>query len=286
MMKKLLLSLLFAGLTSSGLQAIYADSCEAKSPRDCFSLYAAGGGSFTRCVDMCVSTSDGSYWQEVPEGYDSDLGKTGFIEYGLGYEWCNWLSFMATGQYRNTMNYSIQQTEIPVLTFLENGTEMIISDTGCRFFDLDATTFMFSALFDLTNLCGCEDWALGVLIGGGVGFTHFDLFNFHLKLDSEVIEIDPAFLPPITLPTRVRDTMFSTSNNCFAAQAMIGLQYTTCDWFKIGVGYRFFHGGHFCTNDFVTNSRSAEGNDLTHVVDPWQGRLQANEVYLNLYCSY
>ena len=296
MKKRLLLSLLCAGLMSSALYAGCDEGCcenIERGPKQCFSLYAAAGGSFTRCTDMCVDTSSGSFWPDVPEGYDSDLGRTGFIEYGLGYEWCDWLTFIASGQYRDTMDFAHRQTAIPVFTDVSctfpplECLETTITDTGCRLFELDANTFMFSAIFDLTNLCGCEDWWFGVQIGGGIGFTHFNVFNFHLELESEIVaEGFPGDEFTFTVPTRIRDTMYSTTNNSFAAQAFIGLQYTACNWMKVGVGYRFFHGGDFCTNDFVTNSRGFNAADNAHPVDPWQGRLQANEIYLNVYCSY
>lgn len=280
MKKKLLLSLLVAGMASSGLYADCDTGCCEKTEREgknCFSLYAAGGGSFTRCADICVDTTD-NYWPDVPEGYDSDLGNTGFLEYGLGYEWCDWLSFMATGQYRNTMDYCKQQTGIPLYRI---NPDLTLTDSGTRFFELDASSFMFSVLFDATNLAGCEDWPIDILIGGGIGFTHFDVFDFHLELDS-VSEDFPADVT-FPAPKRVRDIGTSVSNNDFAAQAFIGLQYTACNWIKVGAGYRFFHGGDFCTNDYVLAGRN-DGEEFA--VDPWQGRLQANEIYLNVYCSY
>jgi opacity protein-like surface antigen len=297
MNKKLLVSLLSIGLSSSALFADCNDCYQPieRGPKNCFSLYAAAGGSFTRCADICVDVSTGSYWPNVSEGYDSDLGRTGFLEYGIGYEWCDWFSLMATGQFRDTMNYAHYQTGIPVFdevtcTFPPPTlvcTENTITDTGCRVFELDASTFMFSAILDLTNYFGYDEWWFGVQIGGGVGFTHFTVQNFHLELESEVVSL---FFPDeditVTSPKRIRDAMLSTSNNAFSAQAFIGLEYTACNWMHIGAGYRFFHGGKFCTNDFVMFSRGASARDITHRVDPWQGRLQANEIYLNVYCSY
>ena len=117
----------------------------------------------------------------------------------------------------------------------------------------------------------------------------FNIFNFHLELESDTETFPDCPECTFTEPKRVRDTMFSTSNNSFAAQAFIGLQYTACNWMKIGVGYRFFHGGDFCTNDYVTNPRfvpQQKFEDGAFPVDPWQGTLQANEIYLNVYCSY
>ncbi len=247
--------------------ALVAD-CGEKSGRNCFYLYGAGGGTFPRCADICVDTD---FWPDVEEGYDSDFGNTGFLEYGLGYEWCDWFSLIATGQYRGTLDFCISQSDIPFDTSLTNSG----TDSGTRFFSLDTHTFMLSALLDVTSACGCEDWDISFVVGGGIGATNFHVFDFHTVLDT----------PDDNGDRPVMDIAITTSNYDFSAQAFAGLEYTTCDWFQIGVGYRFFHGGDFCTNDYVINSfKDIDGNAIE--VPAWQGRLQAHEVYLYFYCSY
>ncbi|MEX2438249.1 MAG: hypothetical protein WD449_03275 [Candidatus Babeliales bacterium] len=272
MKKILLLGLLAVSMVQLPLNAgCDGDSCDKseKSGRDCLFVFGSAGGSFSRCAGICVDTSGTGSWPIVPEGYASDLGRTGVVEFGIGYDWCDWLSLIASGQYRGDYNYCIAQTEIPLFVDVD----MVVSTTGTRFFSLDNQAYMFSALFDLTKAFDCDDWGFGVVIGGGIGAAHHTVYDFHTVVEQKDVD-GSRFV--VDVATYIR-------NWSFAAQAVLGLEYTACNWLTLGAGYRYFYGGDFCTRDYISSSARRSN---TIEVTPWQGSLQANEFYVYLYCDY
>lgn len=225
------------------------------------------GYSFSMKSDI---DADPAYWDPAPEGYNSDLGNVPAIEIGLGYNITPWLSTSVSTARRGTYKYEKQQT--PSI-----GTTPDFLGAKTRYFDLDNSNVMFNIILHGTNKLVMhigKNMLISPFIGGGIGVARNELFNFHsvlFKTDSHGINYVAAIMSP-------------NVHYSLAAEALVGISWSIYKRTKLEFGYRFYYGGEFESNDYVTDVKPGEpGEKNRATLSPsWKGHLLANEAFVNI----
>lgn len=232
-----------------------------------FYIKIGTGGSFSLKADVCAPTR---IWDPAVEGYNSDLSKTGIVEAGVGYDFCDYFSGDVTVSFRPGFEYNKFQTGIPtdnVVNFLGNKT---------RRFKLDVSSVLFNGYlrgygFDCLNWnIGCNGSSIYPIVGAGVGVSRFTIYDFiSTGLPSVVAEGIPAFGSDYAY----------TARHEFTYQAAVGLEYLDCDGWALSAGYRWFAGKRFKGPSYI---RRSSGLALDIHGFEWNQHLRANEVFVQL----
>lgn len=220
-----------------------------------FYVQASAGASFS--MKAKFGTLD-PLWDLAAEGYDARLGNVPLFGIGFGYNISPWLSTLLSTDWRGVYNYKQYQT------VTQGGTVNPLGNKT-RYFDLKNTNLMLSII---ANGSGIDhmyiDFNNGSMltpfIGAGLGAAKNDLTNFHSV--------------EVANPGINKSYMNSKTAYSFAAQAMTGLTYVINKNFGVDLGYRFYYGGKFKTNDYVIDAKSSTA--------PWEAKLLTNEVFVNL----
>lgn len=231
-----------------------------------FYFRVEGGKSFSRKADIKV---DETVFDPAQEGYNSKLKSAVLLTAGVGYNITNWLSIGFSAAHRNKYKYKKHQTVIP--------TEGVPNPFGnkTRFFKLDNNSFLFDIYFNRTgaSTCwsfGCDSVNVAPYFGVSIGLSKNKLYDFHTVLDDT--------LTSGNFTTHAVETVESLFvKHSFAWQISVGLDLTICKNITLGIGYRYFDGGKFRSNDYTVNPISSFENNPIEVPQ-WCGKLRANEV--------
>lgn len=235
---------------------------------DCGKGFISVGGGYSWSIhsDICATTS---YWDASPQGYDDDIGNSPIYTFGVGYHTNTIFSFLFETSYRPSYEYSRYQTSTITDTpgFIGNKT---------RYFKVSCTTFTFNGFLNKQgNYCNWtfrNCFTIAPYVGGGLGVSYNTLYDFH------------SVLPHVSGQgyTEVRSIMNYRQNTSFAGQAMIGLTTKINQRLSLDFGYRWFYGGYFKTNNYITNVNPGTPTIPPSLAPPWKGKVRANELYVNL----
>ena len=228
-----------------------------------FYLQFTTGGSFS--MESHIK-ADPTQWDPAPEGYNAGLKQAALFEGALGYRINSWLSTSASWAWRGHYHYEKHQTS-------GSGTPFATGNKT-RHFDLDNTSvmanlFIHGSGFDCLTYRVCSDCVfISPFIGAGVGLANNRLYDFHSVAD----------IPDAAGFKRVTANMWEKSRFSIAAQATVGLALTVCERTNLELGYRFYYGGTFKSNNYLTTS----GTPAYVETIAWEGTLKANELFVSL----
>lgn len=241
------------------------DSC-CNSWDCCGGWYGVVGAGYAFSMDAGIKNPDPNFWDFSNEGYDSDLGGSPFFFIGFGKTFCGSWSLDLTYSYYNTFHYQKYQTG-------SSGTEGFTGAARTRFFDLDHENVLlnlsYNPQWDCLSYRFCQVRVSPVVgLGIGVGINHVD--NFHtFGYNQRVANGNPTSIGE-------RNTKAS-----FAWQALAALRFQLACRFDLDIGYRYYQGGWFEGPSQITLNTPDVLGGVTSA-EPWEGKLKANEVYLNL----
>ncbi len=257
MTKKIRLSILASALIF-GASAFAAELDTATNPAY---LNLQLGYSFSLPAQMDVSSSPaigGGFWDPSPQGYDSRVGSTAI--YGLGF-----------GYYVNPLiSLELNYTDRPNYSYSKFQSQTSSTSAKTRDFDLESQDVMLNSVYHLAAIAT----GLKPFINVGIGAARNTVSNFHSV--------------SATTPGYVFSMMNNNTVTSFAAQAGVGLDFDATSRLAFKVGYQFFYGGEFKSNDYVVDDpdnlhpippNPAPGGT---VVPSWTGIILANEVYAGL----
>ncbi|MBA2653464.1 MAG: outer membrane beta-barrel protein [Gammaproteobacteria bacterium] len=220
------------------------------------------GCSHSRYTDINV---DPRIWDAAIQGYGNDLGCSEFYGAAIGYQINPLLGADFSVIRRPSFEY--QKFQTPPSADTPN-----FLGTKTRYFDFQDTSIMFNLTLYAAGLSDCLTLHVGrsafiqPFIGAGLGIAYNTVENFH-----SVLGDDPnAFLAPVS------SIMLEETKSAFAWQLNAGLELVSGQNWHAGVGYRYFDGGRFNSNDFVINEI------LSQKVSPWQGDFRSNEGFVFL----
>lgn len=235
---------------------------------DCISPFYSrieAGGSFSKCASICA---DPRAWDPAREGYDADLNNAPFASISMGYNINSYMSIGASFTYRGPFKYCKRQTPLET-----SGTPAFLGEKT-RFFDLENNSFMLDFYLNRSGInsyynydvyCGNISPYLGV----GIGWSKNAVYNFHSQL-SETIQVNNF------TTNRVASIMTYKVDNEFAWQISLGVDYNINSCINIGLGYRYFDGGCFKTNNYVVDNLPDYIREVN--LPAWTGKLKTNEI--------
>ncbi|MCL4380099.1 hypothetical protein M1466_01220 [Candidatus Dependentiae bacterium] len=217
------------------------------------------GYSWSTKANICANPS---FWDPAPEGYNARVGNSAFYSAGIGYQpWCFPLLLMFSAVTRPSYKYCKFQSSLTVSGDIGSKT---------RFFNVSNNVFLFAVFINKINPWWC--WHVGCnssiapFIGGGVGVAYNSVDNVHTVLPTQ----QPGGF------NDVLSIMNKNTKSSIAAQAEIGLAIACNESVVFDIGYRFFYGGQFATNNYVVNIPG--GFTRPSLAPAWSGRLMANEL--------
>lgn len=263
-MKKLTLSVAFLSTQ------IFINYAEANLDQGCFcdcsnrTFVSLGfGNSWSMKGDLDVRTPE---WDPSPEGYDHRLGNSEFYTVALGYHFNPLISFAFEGAWRPSYKYEKFQTSSGAVT-LGNKT---------RFFRLSNFSYLFDLYLNKSGECFswqpdlfCMSFKFSPFIGGGVGVSYNNLFDFHSILATQNTRNE----------NNVASIMQERRRVSVAAQAMAGITTWLNQCISFDLGYRFFYGGRVESNNYVVDVHSPIG-PVPFQISPWKMKLRANEFFV------
>lgn len=223
------------------------------------------GGSFSRNSDISVNLQQ---WDPAVQGYNARLNNSVLYTAGIGYQLSCLMSIDFEITSRPSYSYNKFQSPVPGSStpgFLGSKT---------RKFDLKNVSALINVFLHGSGLNLFYDVGHATIIepfiGGGLGLSYHILDNFHSVLVTS----------PVPGSNNVSSIMNANTTSTFAWQLLIGLALVNnCQW-GVDVGYRYFNGGKFESNNYLINVPSGLTQPLT--VSPWKGTLTADEVFLDL----
>jgi opacity protein-like surface antigen len=261
------------------------------------------GGSFSRCADVKVARSD---WTVTREGYNNDLHKTVIFGAGMGLHVNSMLSLGLSGHYRSLFKYRQPQTidRSAYSTPLNNDNLFFPSlNNFKRSFDLDNASFMFDVYINRAGQFSCYQWcvcgcSLIPYAGVSVGLSKNMVSNFHTETDRDNIAGSEGNAFEFK---GSRTIMTYKGFNHVGWSAQLGFDVSVKDAMLIGIGYRYFDGGEFCTNNYTidplrgTQSVQIDDTDTsisnlertyTYALKPWHMKLRCHELVGSLSFSF
>lgn len=287
------------------------EACSKDCLADPFYFYAEFGGSFSRCAAINVDTS---VWdpvempsggglgarrarsikidalEELPyedseslkkscnpcfnpktscgpatPGYSAPLGRAPMFGFGFGYYFNEHLSGGFSVNHRSNFRYQQFQQSVAVDTPGFIGAKT-------RFFDFDNTSFMVNLRADYEYTPECTRGpkvTLKPYIGLGIGMSKNSVYNFHSVTTSSVALGDFSSFT-------VRSILNDNTVNRFAWQGEFGLQASLCQYAFIGLGYRYFNGNKFFSNNYFIDIPVGFSTPLT--CPPWCGTFATQEL--------
>jgi len=235
------------------------------SNSNCGTAFVTVGGGYSWSIPADISANP-AYWDVASQGYDHDVDNSELYTFGLGYHTPSIFSFLLEVGYRPNYKYERYQT-----SSASNTPEFTPIKT--RHFELSSSTYTFNAFLNKAGNYACWSFrnclTVSPYVGGGLGVSYNTLYNFHsvLPLDSEGVQ-------------EVKSIMNDWQKTSFAGQVMIGLTTKINSRLSIDFGYRWFYGGKFESNDYLSSSSQ---NPIVYPqkIAPWKGKLRANELYVN-----
>lgn len=236
---------------------------------ECGKAFITVGGGYSWSTKSHIK-ADSLFWDPAPQGYNRSLDQSEFYTFGLGYHCKSLLSFVLEVDYRPNYRYSKFQTSTATTTVAFIGTKT-------RKFRLSNLTFTANVFLNKSG--NCYNWDCGScfniapFIGGGIGVAYNTLYDFHSVLPLQAGQT----------VQEVRSIMNYRQKTAFAGQVMVGITSKINERMSIDLGYRWFYGGRFESNNYITNANPAVPTDVPpHLTPPWKGSLAANELYVCL----
>lgn len=202
-------------------------------------------------------------WDASPQGYNADVGHTALYSAAFGYQISPLISGDVQYIYRPSYDYQRFQTSSSTDTVSFEGNKT-------RYFDLHSNSLMVNAYLHGRGYSDRLNRALGrgffvePFIGGGLGVAFNTVSNFHSLSQSPAADnIGP-----------VVSMMVDHERTSLAYQFSAGLSFYHDTNFNLGVGYRYYNGGTFTSENYLT--------DQQVTVSPWNGLIQANEFFIDL----
>jgi len=228
-----------------------------------FFITLGTGYSKSKTTDLKVDTS---FWDPAIQGYNDDMGSSELYTVGAGVQVNNFLTIALDATRRPDYQYSKFQTP--------SGPQPVgFIGTKTRKFDFDNTSIMLNALvygagFPHHRL----DWStqnvlIQPFVGVGIGVAYNTVSDFHSVSDSTVQGAKQVF-----------SVANSHTISQFAWQLLAGLNMTLHKRFLVDMGYRYFDGGNFESNNYVYQ---VQGLNSGLVVPPWKGKFRTNEAFVN-----
>lgn len=266
--KKLLISSVLGSLML--LTHAYADN-SATQINTTDQLYILGGVGISFSNNANIAADD-TFWDPSPQGYNATLGNSEFYDIGLGYNISPAVSVQVTDTYRPSYAYRKVQTPVGGDTpgFLGGKT---------RYFNLDDNALLATVILHGAGLSDKLAWSIGQtsmlqpFAGIGLGVAYNTVSNFHSEPQSP-----PASAPKKDIPS-VASMMTPYTSHTLAYQGLLGLELTHKNM-SLDFGYRYFNGGQFQSNTYITDPVS--GYNYPTVTPAWKGTLTANEVFVDL----
>ncbi|STX49158.1 Uncharacterised protein [Legionella hackeliae] len=218
-----------------------------------FYIELGSGVSFSSRAGISADTS---FWDASPQGYNADLGNAPLFTAGLGYRVNNWFSFDITATNRSLYSYKKFQASTATSTINFQGNKT-------RFFDLSSNAVMLNstlygrALADHLLMHVTSNSTLEPILGAGIGTSYNTVSDFHSVLANS---------------NTVASIMQDNSRYAFAYQLMAGMEWQY-KRLSVDVGYQYFDGGRFETNNYVFASSTPL------IAPPWTGHLKTNEIF-------
>lgn len=220
-----------------------------------FFITLGTGASFSNNADIKV---DNTIWDPAPEGYNSKLGKSWFYTLAAGYKFTPLISGSIETNFRPSFKYSKYQSNVP------GATTPYYYGAKTRKFALDSTAVLANItlhgeglnLFTKLN----SNTTLQPFAGAGAGVAYNKVSDFYSVLQDN--------------SQTITSTMEPKTKTSFAWQVNAGLEFKYKERTGLSLGYRYFDGGKFESNNYLTSINLA--------VPAWQGNLTAHEVFLNL----
>jgi hypothetical protein len=240
-----------------------------------FFLTAGAGGSFSRWTPICV---DFRQFTPAVEGYGSCLGRSEFYTAGFGYQFTPLISTTCEVTYRPGFCYRKFQTPATeAFSFLGAGTRT-------RHFEVSNTSITGNAYFYgggiadefvfyfLDDRCTLQPY-----IGAGVGVSYNTVYNFYTVLEdaANIVTVNGLNLK------RAASVELPNTHVSWAGQAVAALELAHSN-FTFSCGYRYFNGGKFKSNNYLTSRNSAGDASHAGTAIPWVGHLRTNEFFASL----
>jgi len=130
---------------------------------------------------------------------------------------------------------------------------------------------MFNGTIDGQGLSDHLSWRTGEhgsiqpFVGAGIGVSYNTVSNFHTVL---------------TANEEITAKMLDKTQASLAYQFNAGLEWT-CQRLSIDLGYRYFNGGDFRSNNYIDRVSGTTGLTLAPItVPPWTSSLATNELFV------
>lgn len=236
-------------------------------PQEGGAAFITIGGGYSWSYEGSIRASP-KFWDASPQGYNNDLKRSEVYTAGLGYHFRPLVSLLFEVGYRPNYKYRKFQTSTAFSTpgFL---------GTKTRHFRLSSLSFTFNVFLNKEG--NCLQWKLGKcyaiapFIGGGVGVSYNDLYDFY------------SSVPKVGQVSGAASIENNKVHAAFAAQAMAGFVNKVTERFSFDIGYRWFYGGRILSNNYTTDYNVVSGvASPPEYVSPWKGVLGANEIFINL----
>lgn len=245
-----------------------------------FFLKAGVGGSFSRDASICV---DSRQWNQASQGYSASVHKSELYTVAAGYMFNKLISAEGEVTVRPSFRYEKFQTPVAASSFSFVGLA-----PRTRFFRLSNTAIMANLYVKGAGVAhgiACKfndgDWVLQPVVGAGMGISYNTLYDFYTVLCDEANIINLNGL----ITRRVASVELPYTRRSFSGQVMLGVELAH-EHFSTYIGYRYFNGGLFESNKYLT-SRNAS-TDATHAGTsaPWRGKLRTHEFVVNVGASF
>ena len=234
-------------------------------PNKPFFILLGAGGSYSDDADISVNLKQ---WDPAKQGYSDDVGGTVLYTVGLGYQIMPLFALDVEVTERPSFGYTRYQTPTA------NSSTPGFAGIKTRKFDLDSTSIMANVLLNgqsanlFMNLG--HDVIVQPIVGAGLGIAYNKVSNFH---SVQAVSSSPG-------SNNVTSTMQPKTDSAFAWQAFIAIEALYGAQWALDIGYRYFDGGDFESNNFLTDIPSGLSSQVT--ASPWKGELTANEWFINL----
>ncbi|KTC86976.1 outer membrane protein [Legionella brunensis] len=226
--------------------------------------FASIGTGYSWTEKPGIDNPNPAFWDFSSQGYDADLGDRGFYTFALGKQVHQYIDISLSYLNHEVFDYQKFQSSPPATS----GTPGFTGSERTRFFSLSNRALLINGF-----LHPAQAWAnfasisLNPFIGGGIGFAHNEVRDFHTVGTVNVAGV------PIGSTTSIGGP---TDKNSFAWQASAGFNFRPSQsHLSVDAGYRYYDGGKFNGPSTVyTNS------DGFATSTPWSGRLKANQVFV------
>ncbi|WP_058441243.1 outer membrane protein [Legionella brunensis] len=201
-------------------------------------------------------------WAFSAEGYDADLGNRGFYSFALGKQVHDYIDVSISYLVHEVFNYQKFQTAPPGISGPATG------DIRTRYFDLDNRAILVNGfLHPMKAWSNFANVAFTPFIGGGIGYAYNEVRDFHTVARLVAAGVPIGSITSIGNPA---------SRSSFAWQASAGVSLKPQQsHFSVDVGYRYYDGGKF-----EGSSRVFGNADGFVGLSPWEGRLKANQAFV------